>query len=88
MEQIVQENHLASKKIPHHVDRKGSVVFTLHDGGLIRDKGQEVHFSPHSDSARHAALLYARKKWGKQLALEENRILRHDARDRSQGMER
>lgn len=88
MEQIVQENHLASEKIPHHVDRKGSVVFTLHDGGLIRDKGQEVLFSTHSDSARHAALLYARKKWGKQLVLEENRILRHDARDRSQGMER
>ena len=87
MEQIVQENHLASEKIPHHVDRKGSVVFTLHDGGLIRDKGQEVLFSTHSDSARHAALLYA-EEVGKTACSEENRFSSHDARDRSQGMER
>ena len=72
----------------HHVDHKGAVVFTLKDGSTVRDSGKDVLFSAASDNAKQIAILYARKKWGKQVILEENKILRHDSRDRSQGMER
>lgn len=72
----------------HHVTRKGMVVFTFQDGSTIKDSGKDILFSAGSDTARQVAMLYAHKKWGKQIVLEKNRIFRHDARDRSQGMER
>ena len=72
----------------HHVDRKGAVVFTLQDGTSVRDCGKDILFSARSESARQAALRYAQKKWGKQIILDANRIVRHEAPERSQTMER
>ena len=60
----------------HHVDRKGTVVFTLPDGASIRDNGKDILFSAGSESAKQTALQYARKKWGKSLHVEENKIMR------------
>lgn len=80
MEQVVDD-------FRHHVDRKGTVIFTLQDGGAVRDNGRDILFSARNDSAREAALLYARKKWGKQMLLDANRIIRHVAPERVQTME-
>lgn len=60
----------------HHVDRKGAVVFTLQDGSTVRDSGKDILFSTASDNARQTAMLYAKKKWGKQIVLEGNRIVK------------
>lgn len=72
----------------HHVDRKGTVVFTLQNGSSVRDNGTDILFSAGSESARQTALLYARKKWGKRIMLEANRIVRHQEQNRAQTLER
>ena len=58
----------------YSVDRKGVVIFALSGGGVIRDQGKELFFSARDEAARHVALLYARKKWGKSICLDGNRI--------------
>lgn len=80
----------------HSVDHKGTVIFTLPDGGVIRDQGKELFFSARDETARSVALLYARRKWGIGISLEGNRICREAERDislkkkkeQNQGMER
>ena len=77
------------------VDRKGIVVFTLPGGGRVLDSGKELFFSGNNDAARHAAVQYAQKKWGKSLRVEGNKIVRlekklekEQVRNQQQGMER
>jgi hypothetical protein len=74
----------------HTVDSKGAVVFTLPGGGVIRDEGKELFFSARDEMARHIALAYAQKKWGRGVTLEGNRIAREPepARVQIRGMER
>lgn len=72
----------------HRVDRKGTVVFTLQNGASVRDNGADILFSAGSESARQTALLYARKKWGKRIMLEANRIVRQQEQNRAQTLER
>ena len=72
----------------HRVDRKGVVVFTFQDGASVRDNGVDILFSAGSESVRQTALLYARKKWGKRIMLEANRIVRQQEQDRTQTLER
>jgi hypothetical protein len=72
----------------HHVDRKGAVVFTLQDGSTVRDSGKDILFSAASDNARQTAMFYAKKKWGKQVALEGNKIVRQQEQQRKQVLER
>lgn len=81
MEQVVGS-------LRHHVDRKGAVVFTLQDGSTVRDSGKDILFSVASDSARQIAMLYARKKWGMQVVLEANKIVRQPEKSRNQALER
>lgn len=88
MEQVLQENRLGISGARHHVDRNGAVVFTLQDGASIRDTGRDILFSVRSEAARKAALLYARKKWGKHIQLDVNRIVRHEMRNRAREVER
>ena len=58
------------------VDRKGMVIFTLPGGGRILDSGKELLFSGNNEAARHVAVRYAQKKWGKSLHVEGNKIVR------------
>ncbi|MDL2314082.1 relaxase/mobilization nuclease domain-containing protein [Desulfovibrio sp. OttesenSCG-928-C14] len=88
MEQVFQQNNLGTSEFQHHIDRKGTVVFTLRDGACVRDSGEDVLFSVGSESAKQAATLYARKKWGQQVVLEKNRLVRHENPNRAWGMER
>lgn len=58
------------------IDRKGTVIFSLLDGGRIMDSGKEIFFSGNNEAARHTAVQYAQKKWGKGMHVEENKIVR------------
>ena len=58
------------------IDRKGTVIFSLPDGGRIMDSGKEIFFSGNNEAARHTAVQYAQKKWGKGMHVEENKIVR------------
>ncbi len=76
MEQVLQQNRLGATDFRHHIDRKGAVVFTLQDGASVRDNGEDILFSARSESAKQTALAYARKKWGKNLELSGNKIMK------------
>jgi hypothetical protein len=60
----------------HEIDHKGTVIFTLPGGGVIRDSGKELFFSGNDEVVHHAAVRYAQKKWGKNLRIEGNKIVR------------
>jgi hypothetical protein len=91
MEQLAEEERrsgkttelgtLAISGFQHTVDRKGTVIFTLPGGGRIMDTGRELFFSSQDPAAQNAALAYARKKWGKAVCLEGNKICREQSRD-------
>lgn len=86
MEQLAEEERrnarVADQATPlisgfrHTVDHKGSVIFTLPDGGRIMDAGRELFCSSRDPAARKVALDYARKKWGKAVCLKGNKICR------------
>ncbi len=60
------------------VNSKGTVVFTLPEGGRVLDTGKELFFSGNSAAAHDVALKYAQKKWGKSLYVEGNKIMRQE----------
>ena len=80
--------------IKRQIDGKGVVIFTLESGGSIRDAGRDVFFSPQDKAAREIATLYAAKKWGKEIQVEGNRLIKSHApewkmeRERRNGLER
>ena len=85
MEQVAAEARAEGAElgeIKRRIDGKGVVIFTLDSGGTIRDTGKEVFFSPHDAKAKHAAELYAEKKWGKRLTMEKGYIRFQPERER------
>jgi len=56
------------------IDNKGTVLFTLASGGLVRDIGEQVFFSDHHPAARQAGIRLAQMKWGKKVVVEGNRV--------------
>jgi hypothetical protein len=88
------DNALASKPLQgftYAIDSKGTVIFTLASGGLIRDMGGQIVCSAHDPAAREVGLRLARLKWGKEAVLDGNRALpvkRDIALDRQSGLER
>lgn len=78
MEQVAAEAQAEGSplgEIKRRIDGKGTVLFTLENGGMVRDTGKELFFSPHDPQAEYAAKRYAEKKWGKRLAVENGRII-------------
>jgi len=88
------DNALASKPLQgftYAIDSKGTVIFTLASGGLIRDMGDQIVCSGHDPAAREVGLRFAQMKWGKEAVLDGNRALpvkRDIALDRQPGLER
>ena len=81
MEQLAAEEAPTQKEaqirgFSASVDRKGVVIFTLPGGGRILDSGKELFFSGNNEAAHEVAVHYAQKKWGKQIVLEGNKIVR------------
>lgn len=95
MERIAAEEAAHIQGFSSTVDRKETVIFTLPGGGRILDSGKELFFSGNNDAARHVAIRYAQKKWGKSLHVEGNKIVRMEkklekeqAQKQQQNMER
>ena len=78
---MTEPGTLAISGFQHTVDRKGTVIFTLPGGGRIMDTGRELLFSNQDPATKQVALDYARKKWGKAVCLEGNKICREQGRD-------
>ncbi|WP_022657485.1 TraI/MobA(P) family conjugative relaxase [Desulfovibrio desulfuricans] len=89
MEQVAVEQNI---QIKHRVDGKGAVVFTLPNGGTVRDSGKEMFFTAQDKTAEAVAKGYAQKKWGKALLLVGNRIRREPGfeytKEKQRGVER
>lgn len=88
MEQLAAEDAAHISGFSATVDRKGTVVFTLPGGGRILDSGKELFFSGNDAAAHHVAVRYAQKKWGKQIVLEGNKIIRRPEPERIHTIER
>ena len=78
MRQLAAEDTVQGKENPFagatgDIDAKGNVLFTLAEGGLVRDAGLEVMFSAGDQSAHAAAVRYAQAKWGQNATLDESR---------------
>jgi hypothetical protein len=56
------------------IDHRGALLIKLAGGGMIRDTGKEIRFSAHDPTAKAAALLFAKAKWGAKVSLAGNEI--------------
>jgi hypothetical protein len=61
--------------VRHAIDNNGIIIFTLADGGTIRDTGQKIYFSQDGVTKR-AAMLYSQSRLGKNIQVVENYIER------------
>lgn len=66
----VDENELK-----YSIDAKGTIIYSLPDGGRIRDSGRAIHFTSHSRVARTLALQYAGVKWGQNAISSEGAVI-------------
>ncbi len=71
----------------YRVDGKGTVLFTLANGGKVVDAGLSVYFSTQNKEAEMIARRYAQTKWGKGFAVHENGLRFRD-NERDQGIDR
>jgi len=80
----------AAQELKFRIDTKGTIIFTLPDGGTIRDSGQEIHFSAHNTQAMALALKLAESRWGKTMLSDEskNKFLLLQSRYKSKNIER
>ena len=70
--------------VRHTIDNNGIVIFTLPEGGTIRDTGKKLHFSL-DESTQKAAIIYGQARFGKEIQLKDNTIERkiYDRNERS-----
>lgn len=66
MMEVAEGASLSDKTFKYSIDGKGTIIYTLPDGGKIRDSGKEVHHSHNSLQAKDFAVKYAGLKWGAQ----------------------
>jgi len=51
------------KDFTYRIDGKGTVLFTLASGGMVRDAGEQVLWSAQDKAAERVGLQYAQAKW-------------------------
>ena len=68
MREVMEREGLTGADLTFSIDGKGIIIYTLPDGGRIRDLGKEIHFSPHSYQAKALAAKYANSRWGQHRA--------------------
>jgi hypothetical protein len=66
------------------IDGKGTIIFTLPDGGIIRDAGPEIHFSAHHERARDLAAKLAQTRWGLSAKLDGCTLTRKEVFEQPQ----
>lgn len=59
----------------HTIDNNGVVIFSLPNGGTIRDTGSKLYFSC-DEATERAAVLYGLARFGKNILLKGNTIER------------
>ena len=81
MDEVIKEQRLKNPDGPElagiarKVTKKGTVIFEIPGGGVVRDAGQEINFSPQDETAAKLAEEYARKKWGTRTMSDRGRIV-------------
>ncbi|WP_051553483.1 TraI/MobA(P) family conjugative relaxase [Desulfobulbus elongatus] len=73
MEQVGENTSPLFTGVRHDIDNRGVVIFTLPNGGTIRDAGKKLYFSQGQDQA---ARIYANAKFGKRISVTGNTIER------------
>ncbi|WP_084312948.1 TraI/MobA(P) family conjugative relaxase [Desulfobulbus elongatus] len=73
MEQVGANTSPLFTGVRHDIDNRGVVIFTLPNGGTIRDAGKKLYFSQGQDQA---ARIYANAKFGKRISVTGNTIER------------
>ncbi len=75
----------SNRDFSYRVDGKGTVLFTLANGGRVLDTGDSVHFSGH-DLAAVVARRLARMKWGARTVAIGNSVrFSRDGREKTYG---
>ena len=66
----------------YRLDNKGTVIFSLAGGGIIRDSGEAIHFRPGSDDqAKAVAEKLAQARWGQAAKLNGQTLKSESARE-------
>jgi len=60
--------------VTHQVDNQGNVLYLLSDGGMIKDCGQDIHYSANCPAARAMAEDLAWRKFGPKFGFLGNTI--------------
>ena len=58
--------------LKYHIDGKGVIIFSLPDGGMIRDHGEEIHFSANNQKAAELAAKLAKVRWGQNVTVDNH----------------
>lgn len=97
MYQLAAEDRLngvhGMEEFTWRVDGRGTVLFTLPSGGLVRDSGKDLTFSAHDPEAQKVAERLAALKFGRLFSQEANKLyrkqsLQRDREPQKQGLER
>lgn len=64
------------------IDNRGVIIYSLPNGGTVRDDGEKLFFSS-DEATEKAALIYGQLKFGKNIVLKGNAIERKNARSRA-----
>lgn len=59
--------------LQRRVDNRGNVLYTLANGGMVKDNGRRIHFS-RDEQSRKVALALARRKYGPHFIRENNTL--------------
>ncbi|WP_243545469.1 TraI/MobA(P) family conjugative relaxase [Pseudodesulfovibrio tunisiensis] len=70
------------------VDNQGNVLYTLTNGGMIKDMGKELFFSRANEQAAAVAEQLAWRKFGKNFEMEGNVVRRETDRNKTRGLGR
>ncbi len=66
-----QSSEQLLNSLQRRVDNRGNILYTLPDGGMVKDNGRKIHFSPDAQSQK-VALALARRKYGAHFVRERN----------------
>ena len=72
MREILSANLLKPPDLKYDIDGKGTIIFSLPNGAIIRDSGQGINFSVHSALAKDLATQMAQARWGQSVVAQDN----------------
>jgi hypothetical protein len=70
-----------AQELRFRIDTKGTILFSLPNGGTIRDSGAAIHFSANNEKAGELARKLAGARWGKSWSIVGGEIKREASQD-------